>query len=51
MTPLGGNNLTVQPYQSFPSAENMWTVSFNNPASTSGSYTVYAVCLPVTQTG
>ncbi|WP_216651232.1 hypothetical protein [Actinomadura litoris] len=51
VTPLGGNNLTVQQYESFPSARDTWTVSFNNSASTSGSYTVYAVCIPVTQTG
>ncbi|MGW4403712.1 hypothetical protein ACWEJ6_06750 [Nonomuraea sp. NPDC004702] len=50
VTPLGGNNLTVQVYESFPSAENAWTVSFNNSASTTGTYTVYAVCIPVTPT-
>ncbi|GGT46089.1 hypothetical protein ACFFV7_38795 [Nonomuraea spiralis] len=50
VTPLGGNNLTAQVYESFPSAENTWTVSFNNSASTTGSYTVYAVCIPVTPT-
>ncbi|MFE4591693.1 hypothetical protein [Streptomyces laurentii] len=47
-TPLGGNNLTVQLYESYPSAGDTWTVSFNNSAGTTGSYTVYAVCQPVT---
>lgn len=46
-TPLGGNNLTVQVYESYPSAGDTWTVSFNNPAGTTGSYVVYAVCQPV----
>ncbi|MFD7065699.1 hypothetical protein ACFV97_00505 [Streptomyces sp. NPDC059913] len=50
-TPLGGNNLTVQTYESYPSADNAWTVSFNNSSGTTGSYVVYAVCLPVTPTG
>ncbi|MFI6180117.1 hypothetical protein ACIA8R_31565 [Nonomuraea sp. NPDC051191] len=50
VTPLGGNNLTVQVHESFPSAENTWTVSFNNSASTTGTYTVYAICIPVTPT-
>ncbi|MEV7119747.1 hypothetical protein [Kitasatospora griseola] len=47
-TPLGGNNLTVQVYESYPSADNTWTLSFNNSAGTTGSYVVYAICLPVT---
>ncbi|MFE7368912.1 hypothetical protein [Streptomyces anulatus] len=48
-TPLGGNNLTAQQYESYPSADDTWTVSFNNSAGTSGTYEVYAVCLPATQ--
>ena len=51
VTPLGGNNLTVQVYESYPSDEDTWTVSFVNSASTTGTYTVYAVCTPVTETG
>ncbi|MGW4380149.1 hypothetical protein [Kitasatospora sp. NPDC004531] len=47
-TPLGANNLTAQVYESYPSAADTWTLSFNNSASTSGSYQVYAICLPVT---
>ncbi|MFE5331683.1 hypothetical protein ACFRCG_35385 [Embleya sp. NPDC056575] len=47
-TPLGGNNLTAQVYESYPSAADTWTVSFNNSAGTTGSYVVYAVCQPVT---
>ncbi|WP_222870145.1 hypothetical protein [Actinomadura decatromicini] len=47
MTPLGGNNLTAQQYESFPSTESTWTVSFNNSAGTTGTYTVYAVCIPI----
>ncbi|TYC12251.1 collagen-like protein [Actinomadura syzygii] len=47
VTPLGGNNLTAQQYESFPSTESTWTVSFNNSAGTTGSYTVYAVCIPI----
>ncbi|MFD5559523.1 hypothetical protein [Kitasatospora griseola] len=47
-TPLGGNNLTVQVCESYPSADNTWTLSFNNSAGTTGSYVVYAICLPVT---
>ncbi|TYB42718.1 hypothetical protein FXF69_28440 [Actinomadura chibensis] len=51
VTPLGGNALTVQQYESFPSSESTWTVSFNNSPGTAGSYTVYAVCIPVTPAG
>ncbi|WP_187767569.1 hypothetical protein [Streptomyces cacaoi] len=48
-TPLiDSNALSAQTYESYPSAGDTWTVSFNNPGPTSGTYTVYAVCLPVT---
>ncbi|MET8573223.1 hypothetical protein [Streptomyces sp. NPDC005012] len=49
VTPLGGNNLTTQLYQSYPSDGDTWTVSFVNSAGTTGTYTVYAVCIPVTE--
>jgi hypothetical protein len=51
VAPLGGNNSTVQVYESYPADADTWTVSFVNTAGTTGTYTVYAVCTPVTEAG
>ncbi|MFE7414819.1 hypothetical protein [Streptomyces laurentii] len=46
--PGSTGSLTNDVYESYPRSQTTWQVTFNNKASISGSYSVYAVCLPVT---
>lgn len=49
--PSSGGTSSNEVVQSFPSSQTTWTVQFNNRGLSGSSYSVYAVCLPVTPTG